>query len=127
MLATELHARVRQSVARSITLCRRSAELVAVGAVLERRHRPLRGASADSDPVFQQRIEQTLERTRRGGLPAPLPGKLWISRGSLYPCAGCGEKIAGSETEYEVEIVPTLRLKFHTVCYAAWKAYAVDA
>jgi len=127
MLATELHARVKQSVARSITLCQWSRDLVAVSGILERRHRPLCGASADSDPVFRQRIEQTLEKTRRGGLPAPLPAKLWISRGSLYPCAGCAEKIAGTETEYEVEIVPTLSLRFHTVCYAAWKAYAVDA
>jgi hypothetical protein len=61
------------------------------------------GASDTPDPTTQARIARTLDKTRRGGLPAPFEAKLYAGPGSLAACDGCGDKIASEEREGEIE------------------------
>jgi hypothetical protein len=95
-------------------------------AVIAGRFRGPSGASDTPDPTTQARIARTLDKTRRGGLPAPFEAKLYAGPGSLAACDGCGDKIASEEREYEIELAVALTFRFHTLCYHAWKAYPVD-
>jgi len=66
------------------------------------------------------RSDRTLDRVRRGGLPAPLNRQLWVGPGSNKPCDGCGERISGDEREFEINFADTLTFSFHPECYKAW-------
>ena len=116
-------ARARRLRVTSHRLCSHSDALRLVFRAACRRYRPIKGASDAPDPELQARITRTLNKTRRGGLPAPIDGKLYAGPGSLEPCAGCGDKVARSETEYEVEIGETVTFRFHQACYNAWRTF----
>lgn len=66
------------------------------------------------------RSERTVDKTRRGGLPAPFTGKTWVGPGTSKECSGCSEPIAPEEREYEVEISDALTLQLHAECHQAW-------
>jgi hypothetical protein len=67
-----------------------------------------------------------VDKTRRGGLPAPSSGKAqtWAGPGSGRACSGCDEKIERSEHEYEIAFADTLAFWFHGACHAAWLTFS---
>ena len=68
------------------------------------------------------RETRSIEKTLDGRLPASRDTKLYVGHGTNVICAGCDEKITGSEMEYETDQTDTLILRFHADCYNAWKA-----
>jgi hypothetical protein len=74
--------------------------------------------------VTQGRIDKTIDKTRRGGLPAPTDDK--PSREGSYGqrCSGCGETIESSDEQYLVNIRGVALLRFHNACYNAWATFA---
>lgn len=70
--------------------------------------------------VIRKRIRQMLET---GEIPCDEPDKIWAGRGTGSHCAACGEAIAPTEVEYEVDLPPgrgsTLRL--HRACHDIWR------
>ena len=66
------------------------------------------------------RSDRTLDKVRRGGLPAPLNRQLWVGPGSNKLCNGCGERISREEREFEINFADTLAFAFHPECYKAW-------
>ena len=70
-------------------------------------------------PNRESRSARTLENTRRGALPAPSDGKLWVGPGSGTACSGCGESIKSPEHEFEKVQSRTLIFRFHRECYDA--------
>ena len=73
------------------------------------------------------RSARTFERMRRGALPAPLEGKLWVGPGSGTACSGCGESIKSTEQEFEKVHSGTLSFRFHQECYDAWASAPASA
>ena len=69
------------------------------------------------------RTDKTRDKMRRGGLPAPFPVKPWRGNGSGERCSGCGDAIARTETEVEVDVRGALTLLFHEECYRAWESF----
>ena len=69
----------------------------------------------------RERVEKTLDKMRRGGLPAPTADKPSIETGSGNRCSGCDETIEPTEMLYAVRVVVPLR--FHDVCYNAWATF----
>jgi hypothetical protein len=77
---------------------------------------------ADSRPT---RTERTLDKARRGGLPAPSDkAETWAGPGSGRPCCGCEERIERSEHEYEIAFADTLAFWFHGECHTAWLTFS---
>ena len=107
----------------SAALCVASRSLITASVALLRRSRFMAGGTDVPDAPDPARLARTLDKTRRGGLPAPIEGKLYAGRSSLQMCNGCGDKIASAETEYEVEIGEVITFRFHTGCYQAWKSF----
>jgi hypothetical protein len=107
----------------SAALCATSKSLIAVSMALLRRSYPLRGAS---DAPVLSRFARTIDKSQRGGLPAPFGGKMWAGPGSLEACSGCDDKIAHAEIEYEIELHETLTFRFHAECYKAWLSYRAE-
>ena len=100
-----------------------SQSLITASVALLRRSRFMAGGSDWPHDPAPARLARTLEKTQRGGLPAPIEGVLYAGRSSLQPCAGCGEKIAATEIEYEVEIGELITFRFHAACYQAWQSF----
>jgi hypothetical protein len=73
------------------------------------------------------RTERTLDKTRRGGLPAPYYGKIWVGPGSSKLCDGCGDVITRDETEHEVEVSDALTFRLHAECHHAWIRFSLAA
>jgi hypothetical protein len=121
MLAA-LVVRSRTNCDISAALCLKSQSLIAVSMALLRRSYPLTGAS----DAALSRLARTADKTRLGGLPAPINGKLWAGPGSLEACSGCDDKVAYAEIEYEVEFHETLTFRFHAECYKAWLSYRAE-
>ena len=69
------------------------------------------------------RADKTRDKMKRGGLPAPLPTKLWHGTGSGDVCSGCGDVIARAETEIDVDVRGAITLTFHEECYRAWSTF----
>jgi hypothetical protein len=81
---------------------------------------PIQGGSGAEHPT--DRETRSIEKTLDGRLPASRDTKLYVGHGTNVMCAGCDEKITGSEMEYETDQTDTLILRFHADCYNAWKA-----
>ena len=122
-MVAELVVRSQEAKYRSRELLAHSRFLLARSDAKLRRVRAPSGAADTPDPILQARITRTTEKTRRGALPAPFDGKLWVGFGSLRPCDGCADKIEAADREYEVELVGGLTFLFHPVCYHVWKSY----
>ena len=60
---------------------------------------------------------------RRGGLPAPFPARPWRGDGSGDVCSGCGDVVARTETEFDVDVRGAVILIFHEECYRAWSTF----
>ena len=69
------------------------------------------------------RIERTVDKMRRGGLPAPFTGRTWVHFGTSRPCSGCCEPVISSEREFGVELSKALTFVFHVECYNAWMTF----
>ena len=69
------------------------------------------------------RADKTRDKMRRGGLPAPFPSKPWRGNGSGDSCSGCGDVIARTETEIDVDVRGAFTLIFHVECYGAWSSF----
>ena len=69
------------------------------------------------------RIDKTRDKMKRGGLPAPFPGRPWRGSGSDEPCSGCGDAIARTETQIDIDVRGALTLAFHEECYRAWASF----
>lgn len=94
----ELIARVHHTVKRSRELNEWSHRLAQVSKRLTRPR--IRGGS-DARPT---RTERTVDKARRGGLPAPIPDKeVWIGPGASKECSGCGDFVDSLEREVEME------------------------
>jgi hypothetical protein len=77
--------------------------------------------------VDQRRFEKTLEKLRRGGLPAVTPNRRReVTAGLGQPCDGCDERIDRSEELHRVVVEDTVRLVFHDACYSAWVSYITE-
>jgi hypothetical protein len=73
--------------------------------------------------VSRGRIEKTLERVRRGRLPAATV-HAWILRpGDGRPCDGCGEEIAVGDVRVSVNVADAFNGHFHELCYDAWVTF----
>ena len=71
------------------------------------------------------RTERTVDKARRGGLPAPsAKAETWAGLGSGRACCGCEEKIERSEHEYEIAFADTLAFWFHGECHTAWLTFS---
>ena len=63
------------------------------------------------------RTERTLDKLRRGGLPASLSGKTWGGAGTSKNCDGCGEPVRADDWKFEVEVEERSPLRFHAECH----------
>lgn len=71
------------------------------------------------EQLVRERIRQMLER---GEIPCDEPDKTWAGHGTGSHCAACGEQIAPTEIEYEVELSGSgqLVLRLHRRCHDLW-------
>jgi hypothetical protein len=60
---------------------------------------------------------------KRGGLPAPFPARPWLGNGSGDVCSGCGDVIARTDMEADVDVRGAITLVFHEECYRAWSSF----
>ena len=60
---------------------------------------------------------------KRGGLPAPFPTRPWRGDGSGGNCSGCGDVIARTDTQIDVDVRGALTLSFHEECFRAWSSF----
>jgi len=72
---------------------------------------------------FQGRADKTIDKMRRGGLPAPTKHTGLVGRGDRRPCDGCSETIHPSETQWVVTLQQTFQWRFHEECYDAWVSF----
>jgi hypothetical protein len=73
--------------------------------------------------MHQPRIDKTVEKARRGALPAATDDKPSIGVGYGQRCSGCGDSIDATDEQYLVNIRGVALLRFHDVCYNAWATY----
>ena len=71
----------------------------------------------------QERFERTVDKTRRGGLPAHAHNTAEFLPGSGTACDGCADLIGMDEKLYRVSLRGVMRLSFHHECYVAWSTY----
>lgn len=69
------------------------------------------------------RAAKTRDKMKRGGLPAPFRARPWRGRGAGDTCNGCGDPIARTETEVDIDVRGVLTLAFHEGCYRAWSTF----
>ena len=72
---------------------------------------------------FQGRIEKTIDKMRRGGLPAPTSDKPSIETGNGTRCSGCTETVDPVDMMYLLFIRGVGPFRFHDVCYHAWASF----
>ena len=72
---------------------------------------------------MQARAEKTRDKMRRGGLPAPFPARPWRGGGSGHVCSGCGDVVARTEIQVDIDVRGALTLNFHEACYDAWSRF----
>ena len=122
-------ARSREILERSEQVFRRNIAVRATSARLFARlpvGRPIRGAADGGEPAGEPagertRYERTLDKARRGGLPAPVTTNVWAGRGSRTRCSGCDDVVMPAEREWQIELLEgALILRFHPECYTAW-------
>jgi hypothetical protein len=71
----------------------------------------------------ERRFDKTIEKMRRGLLPAATHDPRQITVGDGSPCDGCGETIDPREQLHGVNVRGVLALRFHEPCYAAWSTF----
>ena len=71
----------------------------------------------------QERFGRTIDKTRRGELPANTDKTAYFVPGSGTECDGCGDVIAIGEKLYRVNVQGLMQLCFHHECYVAWSTY----
>jgi hypothetical protein len=54
-------------------------------------------------------------------LPCDEPDKVWAGPGAGTHCAACGEPIAATDIEFEVDLVSGSRLRLHRTCHQIWR------
>jgi hypothetical protein len=64
------------------------------------------------------RVRQMLET---GALPCDEHGKVWAGRGVGTHCVACGESIAPTDVEFEVEVSSGAPLRLHRACHRIWR------
>jgi two-component system, sensor histidine kinase len=69
------------------------------------------------------RADKTLDKMRRGGLPAPSEHVRKIAVGDGRPCHGCTETIEPTESLHDICARGILDLRFHETCYMAWATF----
>jgi hypothetical protein len=67
---------------------------------------------------IRDRVRELLET---GALPCDETGKVWAGRGAGTHCVACGEPIAVSEIEFEVDLPSGPALRLHRVCHEIWR------
>jgi hypothetical protein len=65
----------------------------------------------------RRRVQQLLDQ---GTLPVRSPRKLWAGPGLNRHCAGCGDVIEASATEYQLDY-PEREILLCRQCYEAWE------
>jgi hypothetical protein len=68
--------------------------------------------------TIRARVRRMLET---GVLPCDGDGKVWAGRGVGTHCAACGEPIAPTDVEFEVELSSGTALRLHRVCHGIWR------
>jgi hypothetical protein len=81
----------------------------------------------EKNPSHLSRRARTVDRIRRGDLPAPFKAKLYIGPGTRVVCAGCDELILPAEREIELDHDNQRVLRFHAECHDAWSRWSPDA
>lgn len=74
---------------------------------------------------LQGRIDKTVDKMRRGGLPAPTKHTRLVGLGDGRPCDGCGETIHPTERRCAITITvhAAFEWRFHEECYQAWASF----
>ncbi|MGH6691011.1 MAG: hypothetical protein ACREF4_10070 [Gammaproteobacteria bacterium] len=68
------------------------------------------------EATIRARIRTMVET---GVLPCDEPEKTWAGKGGGIHCAACGELIALTEVEFEVDVKGTT-LRLHRLCHVWW-------
>jgi hypothetical protein len=55
-----------------------------------------------------------------GDIPCDPPKKIWAGHGRDHRCAACGEVIAPTEVEFEVDLQSSVTIRLHRRCHAIW-------
>jgi hypothetical protein len=75
---------------------------------------------------LQGRIDKTLDKMCRGGLPAPTSDKPVVETGNGNRCTGCSETIDPIEQMYFIVIRGVGSFRFHDICYNAWATFKTE-
>jgi hypothetical protein len=75
---------------------------------------------------LQGRIDKTLDKMCRGGLPAPRATKPVVETGNGNRCSGCSATIDPIEQMYFIVIRGVGSFHFHDICYNAWATFKTD-
>jgi len=73
--------------------------------------------------MTQGRIDKTIDKMRRGGLPAPTRDRPAFESGNGRQCAGCNETITQIERMAVVVVYGIALYRFHEDCYTAWATF----
>jgi signal transduction histidine kinase/AmiR/NasT family two-component response regulator len=79
--------------------------------------------AARHDMPDRWRADKTLDKMRRGGLPAPTEHTRKIAVGDGRSCHGCTEPIEPTEALHDIHARGILDLRFHETCYVAWVTF----
>ena len=82
----------------------------------------VRGFGSSRAPMIQGRMDKTVDKMRRGGLPAPTEHTRIVALGDDRACDGCGETIHPTETQWTIRLLG-LKWRLHDECHAAWAAF----
>jgi hypothetical protein len=74
-------------------------------------------------PMTQGRMDKTVDKMRRGGLPAPTSDRPTLESGNGRRCDGCSEPITQLERMAVVVIFKAALMRFHEECYTAWSTF----
>lgn len=79
--------------------------------------RPLRQQARMNIEGVRARIRLLREA---GEIPCEAPEKTWAGRGRNSVCAACGDMIAESDIEFEVDLRTGVMLRMHRRCHDVW-------
>ena len=85
--------------------------------------RSVRGFGYSRAPMSQGRMDKTVDKMRRGGLPAPTEHTRVVALGDGRPCDGCGETVHPTEGQWTIRVGGGLEWRLHEECYAAWSTF----
>lgn len=71
----------------------------------------------------QLRFDKTIEKCRRGELPAPTHDPSALTIGDGTPCDGCGDTVDPRDQLRRVTVRGVLSLRFHAICFSAWSSF----